>query len=44
MRKVINNIKLETIITIISSLVFIPMWIFTIISLINEYVIWIIVL
>tara|TARA_B100000035_G_scaffold12708_1_gene10556 strand:+ start:612 stop:731 length:120 start_codon:yes stop_codon:yes gene_type:complete len=39
MRKVINNIKLETLITIIGSLIFIPMWIFTIIGLINEYVI-----
>jgi len=38
MKKILNNTKIENIITIIGSVIFIPMWIFTMIGLIKYFI------
>ena len=38
MKKTLNKIKIENIITIVGSIIFIPMWIFTMIGLIKYFI------
>jgi hypothetical protein len=38
MKKILNNTKIENVITIIGSIIFIPTWIFTMIGLIKYFI------